>query len=127
MTKRRREDLRLVTGRGAFTADHHAPGEAFGVFVRADRAHARIVTINVAAAQALPGVLGVYTSQEVMHAKLNELPVAAFFRAQSGASLKVPSHPILASERVRFVGEPVVLVVGESQAIAEDGAERIAI
>lgn len=127
MNNGRREDLRLVTGRGSYTADHYRSDEVYGVFVRADRAHARIVSIDTSEALALAGVLGVYTSSDILEAGLNELPVRALFRAQSGASLKVPSHPVLAHEVVRFVGEPVVLVVGESEAIAQDGAELIAI
>lgn len=127
MAKFRREDQRLITGQGLYTADQSLANQAHAYFLRADRAHADIVSIDTAAARALKGVLGVFTGQEVADAKLKTAPAVAFFSGKNGTKLKVPPHEALAHDRVRFVGEPVVLVVAETLAIAQDAAELVTI
>jgi carbon-monoxide dehydrogenase large subunit len=121
----RREDLRLVTGRGQYTADLDADGQAHACFLRADRAHAAIRAIRVEAALRAPGVIGVLTGEDVAAAGLRGLPVNLPFRDKGRRRLVQPHRPALALGRVRHVGEPVALVVAESIQQAQDAAERI--
>ena len=123
----RREDLRLVTGRGRYTADVAIDGQAAACFVRSDRAHAKIVRVDAAPARAIPGVLDVLTGADAVAAGWKGLPAMAFFKGVGGSTLRVPPRYALAHERVRFVGEPVALVVAETEYIAQDAAERVAI
>ena len=125
--KGRREDQRLVTGKGRYTADHTVAGEARGHFLRADRAHAKIVRIGVAAARACKGVVGVLTGDDIVAAGLKSPVPLNFFKGVNGSSVRDPFRSALAHGRVRFVGEPVVLVVAETEEIAQDAAELIEI
>jgi carbon-monoxide dehydrogenase large subunit len=125
--KGRREDARLVTGRGRYTADHDMAGQVCAHFLRADRAHARIVGIDTAEARKLPGVLDVVTGADMVAAGWKSPPPLAFFKGVGGSSLRDPFRPALAHGRVRFVGEPVALVIAETENVAQDAAELIAI
>jgi carbon-monoxide dehydrogenase large subunit len=125
--KGRREDLRLVTGRGRYTADYEFSGQVAGHFLRADRAHAKIVRIGVEAARKLPGVLEILTGADLVATGWKGAPATAFFKGVGGSSLRVPFRTGLAHGRVRFVGEPVALVVAASEHIAQDAAELIEI
>ncbi len=123
----RREDFRLVTGRGRYTADYDFEGQAAAHFLRSDRAHAKIVRIDTARARAAAGVLGILTGDDVAAAGWKGLPAMAFFKGVGGSSLHVPPRYGLARDRVRFVGEPVAVIVAESVDAAEEAAELIAI
>src|SRR5580704_19533408 len=123
----RREDARLVTGHGRYTADVAVEGQAAASFARSDRAHAKIVKIDTDAARAMPGVLGVVTVADFAAAGWKGLPAMAFFKGVGGSSLHVPPRYGLAHERVRFVGEPVAIVVAETEHIAQDAAELVEI
>jgi carbon-monoxide dehydrogenase large subunit len=125
--KGRREDLRLVTGRGRYTADNHFERQAAGQFLRADRAHAKIVRIGLDEARRLPGVLDIVTGADLVAEGWKGAPAMAFFKGVGGSSLRVPYRTGLAHGRARFVGEPVALVVAETEAIAQDAAELIAV
>ena len=114
--KGRREDLRLVTGRGRYTTDNNVDGQAAGHFLRADRAHARIVKIDIAAARKQPGVLDIVTGADIVATGWKAPPVMSFFKGVGGSSLRMPFRAGLAHDRVRFVGEPVALVVAEHRA-----------
>jgi len=126
-TRGRREDFRLITGTGRYTADWNLPGQAHAAFLRSDRAHAEIVSIDTGAARAVPGVIAVLTGADVVAAGFKTPPAILFMKGKGGSAFKLPHRHALAHERVRFVGEPVALVVAESEAAAQDGAERIAI
>ncbi|GHD99399.1 hypothetical protein U879_08890 [Defluviimonas sp. 20V17] len=120
----RREDPRLLTGQGRYSADHNLPGQAWAVFLRADLAHAEIRGLDTAAARAAQGVLAVLTGADMAAAGYRrgvaQLPV----RGRDGA-LKTVDAPALAQDRVRYVGEPLALVVAETEAQARDAAELI--
>ena len=122
----RREDARLLTGQGRYTADWNRPGQAHAVFLRADRAHASIVSIDTAGARAAPGVVAVLTGADAVAAGFDRgdamMPVKG-----RGEALRVPPRPALATDRVRFVGELVALVVAETAHQAQDAAELIAV
>jgi carbon-monoxide dehydrogenase large subunit len=121
----RREDKRLVTGHGCYTADQRLDGAAAAHFLRSDRAHAKIVRIDTARARAFKGVLAIVTGDGLVAAGWKGLPAMAFFKGVGGSSLQVPPRYGLAYERVRFVGEPVALIVAETDYIAQDAAEQI--
>ena len=118
---RRVEDRRLLTGQGAFTGDRIVPGALHIAFCRSDHPHALISRISTAAAEAMPGVIGVYTARE-----LNGLiePVYATSRLPDYHSTAL--HP-LAHEKVRYVGEPIVAVLATTRYLAEDALDRIEI
>lgn len=121
----RREDVRLLTGAGRYTADVDRPGQLHAVFVRSDRAHARLLRVDVGEALAVAGVRLVLTGADTLAEGWHRHQVLLPYRGRGNEALKVPVRPILAVERVRFVGEPVAVVVGESLAAALDGAERV--
>lgn len=118
---KRVEDRRLLTGQGAFTDDRIIPGASHVAFRRSDHPHALISRISTAAAEAMPGVIGVYTSRE-----FNGLvePVYATSRMPDYHSTAL--YP-LAREKVRYVGEPVVAVLATTRYLAEDALDRIEI
>src|SRR3990170_7532386 len=117
---KRREDPRFITGRGKFTDDVKLPGTAFAVFVRSPHAHARIKSINVAKAKATSGVVAVFTGRDLTDAKVGGLPCGWIL-----PGIKMPHHPALAVEKVRYVGDAVAVVIGESAYAAKDAAERV--
>ena len=124
--KGRREDQRLVTGAGCYTADWSRPGELHAFFVRSDRAHARIVSIDTTAALAASGVAAVLTSADMVAAGYTRGQAFVPYKGR-GEALKSPKSPALAHERVRFVGELVAMVVAETANAAQDAAELIVI
>jgi aerobic carbon-monoxide dehydrogenase large subunit len=123
----RLEDLRLITGGGRYAADWNLPNQAHAAFLRADRPHAKIVSIDVEAARRHPGVLGVYTGEDAVRAGYTRAITFLNFTGKNGMQGLIPERPALAHARVRFVGEPVALVVAESPLQAQDAAELIEI
>ncbi len=121
----RREDVRLVTGHGRYTADVTMDRQAAAYFLRSDRAHARIRGIDTAKARSAPGVIDIVTGADMAAAGWKGLPAMAFFKGVGGSSLNVPPRFGLAHERVRFVGEPVAVIVAETEHMAADAAELI--
>jgi carbon-monoxide dehydrogenase large subunit len=124
--KGRLEDDRMLTGRGKYVSDWNLPGQAYGHFLRSDRAHAEIVALDAAAALASPGVIAVFTGADISSA-LKSLPCALPVKGRGGMELINPGRPALAQGRVRFTGEPVALIVAETAAAAQDAAELVAI
>ena len=120
----RREDLRLLTGTGRYTADHDLPGQLHAVFVRSDRAHARIVSVELAAARAAAGVALVLTGEDTREAGFHRTPALLPFTGRDGSPLIVPPRRALADDKVRYVGEPVLLVLADTMQHATDAAER---
>ena len=132
---RRREDLRLVTGKGSYADDVNLPGQAYAVMVRSPHAHARIRGIDTNAAMAARGVLAVLTGRDLVadgvkpipHKVWSQHPAEVTLREREGfKSFTAPHYP-LPSDKVRFVGEAVAMVVARSVAAAKDGAELVAI
>lgn len=116
---RRKEDARLVTGHGRYVSDLQLPRMRHVAFLRSPYGHARITGIDVTAAQAMPGVYGVFIGEDF---------AAIALRAQSALPSYVETdQPILARSKVRFSGEPVAAVVAEDRYRAEDILERIAV
>jgi carbon-monoxide dehydrogenase large subunit len=125
MLRGRLEDQRMLTGRGRYVSDWNLPGQAYGHFLRSDRAHAEIVSIDKQAALDSPGVLAVFTGEDI--GALKSLPAALPAKGRGGSELINPGRPALAQERVRFAGDAVAIVVAESAAAAQDAAELIAV
>jgi aerobic carbon-monoxide dehydrogenase large subunit len=123
----RLEDLALVTGAGRFADDLALPGQAHAVFVRSSFGHADIVSVDTRAAAGMPGVLAVITGQELVDGGLGPIPPLAVFTGRDCQPMFSAKMPALAASRVRYVGEPVALVVAETVAQALDAAEAVAV
>ena len=121
----RTEDPRLLRGGGVYTDDRNLDGQAYAVFVRSHVAHGDIKNINIDAAKAAPGVLAVYTHTDIDAAGFGTLPNNLPLKSRDGTPLIKPPRPILATGRVRNVGQPVVGVVAETLEQARDAAELV--
>ena len=121
------EDARLLRGQGKFINDVNLSGQTHAVFVRSPHAHARVRSIDTKAAAASPGVLAVYTGHDVAADGLG-MPKANMPRKRpDGKPMFAPQRPPLVTDRVRYVGDPVVMVVAETLAEAKDAAELVEI
>jgi carbon-monoxide dehydrogenase large subunit len=120
---KRREDARFLTGTGRYTDDIVLPGQAYACFLRSPYAHARLGPIDTAAAQAAPGVLGVFTGEHFR--QIGGLPCGWLINSIDGSPMKEPKHPILADGKVRYVGDRVALVVAETLEQARAAAALI--
>ncbi len=124
MLKGRLEDDRMLTGRGRYVSDWNLPGQAYGYFLRSDRAHAEILAIHQQDALASKGVVAIFTGEDL---DLKSLPAALPVKGRGGMELINPGRPALARGRVRFAGDAVALVIAESATAAQDAAERVSI
>ena len=131
----RKEDARLITGKGRFTDDFTLPGQVWTAMVRSPYPHARILGIDPGPALVLPGVLGVYTGADCVADGLkdiphNPVPSTQFdvkLRGRGGAPVFIGSHPLLPADRARYVGEAVAMVVAETRQQAQAAAEMVAV
>jgi carbon-monoxide dehydrogenase large subunit len=127
---KRREDPRFITGRGTYVDDVKLPGATWAAFVRSPHAHARIRTIDTAAAKKHPGVVAVFTGQDMQG--VNSLPCGWDLRKEKKVpgviqDLAMVPHMPLTSDAVRHVGDPVAVVIAESQTAALDAADKVAV
>jgi carbon-monoxide dehydrogenase large subunit len=120
---KRFEDVRLVRGGGRYQSDVTVPAETHAVVVRSTHAHAKITRIETAKALAGPGVLGVFTGADVKD--LGTMQMTLKRKRPDGSPMFSSPHRGLAQGRVRYVGDPIALVVAETQAQAEDAAELV--
>jgi carbon-monoxide dehydrogenase large subunit len=121
---RRREDGRLITGKGSFADDINVPGQARAVFLRSGHGHGLIRSIDAGEALKAPGVLAVMTGEDLRAAGVGYIP----YLPLGGFTMEPPvdtPRPALAQDRVRHVGEPVVMVVAETAAQAADACEKV--
>src|SRR5213593_4398101 len=107
-------EVRFITGKGHYTADHNRPGQTYAYFIRSPHAHARIKSIDAKAASAMPGVLAVLTGAELAGDKLGNLICGWMIHSKDGSAMKMAPHPALAVGKACHVGEPVAVVVAES-------------
>ncbi len=119
------EDPRLVRGGGRYIDDVVYPGMAFGVVLRSPHGHAKILSIKTDNAKAAPGVLAVIVAADWKKAGLGELPSHTGLKRRDGSPMFKAAYPVLADDRVRWVGDPVAFVVAETAAQAADAAEMI--
>ena len=115
---KRREDPRFITGRGTYVDDVKLPGTTYAVFVRSPHARARIKKIDTAAAAKHPGVVAIFTGKDMTG--VNSLPCGWLL-----PELKIPPHPPLATDTASYVGDPVAVVIAETQAAAQDAADKV--
>src|SRR5437773_77550 len=125
---KRREDPRFITGRGNYVDDLKLPGMTYAAFVRSPHAHARIKGIDVSAAKTHPGVVAVFTGKDMTG--VNSLPCGWDLRKEKNIpgvvqDLAMVPHMPLASDSARHVGDPVAVVIAETQSAALDGAEKV--
>ncbi len=119
----RKEDPALLRGEGRYSDDVNLPGQAYAVMVRSRIAHGVIRAIDAAEARGMPGVLGVYTGEDL--AGYGPLKPGIAVPNSDGSPMRAPPRPALPRERVRFVGEAVAFVVAETAAQAKDAAETV--
>ncbi|WP_299962451.1 xanthine dehydrogenase family protein molybdopterin-binding subunit [uncultured Roseobacter sp.] len=122
-SSKRREDVRFLTGAGNYTDDINIHGQAHVFFLRSDVAHGTITAIDTSAAEAMPGVVKVFTGADFE--AVGGMPCGWQVTDKHGAPMQEPRHPILAHGKVRHVGEPIAAVVAETLEQARDAAEAI--
>jgi carbon-monoxide dehydrogenase large subunit len=120
---RRKEDARFLTGAGTFTDDVNPAKHTHAYFLRSPHAHARIGRIDASRARSAPGVIAVFTGDDL--AGVNGLPCGWLITGTDGKPMAEPPHPVLAKGKVRHVGDPVALVIAETTNEAKDAAELI--
>ncbi|HEU5017900.1 MAG TPA: molybdopterin cofactor-binding domain-containing protein, partial [Pseudolabrys sp.] len=123
--KGRREDRRFITGRGHYSNDWNLPGQVHACFRRADRAHAIIKSVDTSTAANSSGVLAVISGRDVADAGFRTVPPISPPPGRGGQKVIVPERPVLARDRVRFVGEEIAVVIAETAAAARDAADLI--
>ena len=122
---KRREDYRFLTGSGNYTDDVDLPHQSYATFVRSPHAHAKIKGINKNRALKAPGVIAIYTGEDIAAAKINGLPCGWLITGSDGQPMKEPPHPVLAQGKARYVGDHVAMVIAETQHQARDAAELV--
>ena len=124
---RRVEDDYLLRGTGRYMADAPLPGQTYACFVRSQHACADVKSIDTKAALAIKGVIAVITAADIKAANVGNLSQHPPVAGRGGAKLIMPVRPALAGDRVRHTGEAVAMVIGETLAAAQDGAEAVAV
>jgi len=124
---KRFEDQRLLRGEGRFHNDVNVPGQTHAVIVRSTHAHARIRSIDTGAALASPGVVAVFTGADLARDNLGTMQMTLKRKRPDGSPMFASPHRGLTADRVRYVGDPVAMVIAETLAQAEDAAERLRI
>ncbi len=122
---KRKEDYRFLTGAGNYTDDVVLPNQSYAVFVRSPHAHAKIRAIRKDAALKAPGVVAIFTGEDIAAAKVGGLPCGWLITDVNGQPMKEPPHPVLAHEKVRYVGDHVAVVIADTQQQARDAAELV--
>jgi carbon-monoxide dehydrogenase large subunit len=121
----RHEDPVLLRGEGRYTDDLNLPGQAYMVVVRSPHAHGILRGIDADEARAMPGVLGVYTGADLAAAGILPLACVASLTNADGSPMNKPPRPSLASDKVRYVGDSVAVVVAETVALARHAADTV--
>ncbi len=121
----RKEDPLLLRGKGRYADDFSLPGQAYAVIVRSQNAHGTIRSIDVETARKMPGVLGVYTGDDLKG--YGPLKCIVPFNNRDGSPMKKPLRQALATGKVRYVGDPVACVVAETVLAAKDAAEAVSV
>src|SRR3984957_6294179 len=122
---RRKEDDTLVRGKGKYTDDFSLPGQAYAWIVRSSHAHGLIKGIDTSAAKAMPGVLGAWTGADLAPANYGPFTCGLPLKSRDGSPLLQTNRMALATDKVRYVGDPVAFVVAETLAQARDAAEAV--
>ena len=121
----RSEDPRLLRGDGCYSDDFSLAGQAYGYVFRSPFAHGLVMSLDVTQARAAPGVLAVLTADDMAAANIGPLPNTQPHKSRDGTPMIKPPRPVLVTDKVRFRGEPVAMVIAGSAAAAKDAAELI--
>src|ERR1700742_3695726 len=121
------EDNPRLRGHGRYMADAPLPGQTYAVFTRSPHACADIKSIDVKPAMAVKGVIAVITAADIKEANVGNLSQHPPVAGRNGGKLVMPVRPALVGDRVRHIGEPVAMVIAETQSAAQDGAEAVAV
>jgi carbon-monoxide dehydrogenase large subunit len=122
---KRREDFRFIKGVGKYTDDINLPHQTYCYFLRSPVAHANIRSIDVSAAKSAPGVVAVFTGADIDASGAGGLPCGWLITNIDGSPMKEPKHPILATGKVRHVGDPVVAIIADTFQAAKDASELV--
>ncbi len=121
----RNEDPTLLRGAGRYTDDLNLSGQLYAVIVRSHYAHGVINAVDIAEALSMPGVAGVFTGPDLTAAGIKPMPLGQAVPTRDGSPMHRPACPVLTSDKVRYVGDPVAIVVAETAAQAKDAAETV--
>ena len=124
---RRKEDGRYIIGKGRYTDDLNRPGQAHAYFLRSPHAHATIRSLDVSEAAKMPGVVAIFTGDDLAADKIGGLICGWSITSKDGTPMNAGPHPALAQGKVRYVGDHVAVVIADSIGLAKDAAERIAV
>src|SRR5579863_5671260 len=122
---KRKEDIRFITGKGHYVDDLNRHGQAYAYFLRSPHAHATIDKIDFAEACAAPGVVAIFTGEDIAKDKVGGLICGWMIHSKDGSPMKAGAHPALAQGKVRYVGDHVAVVIADTYAQARDAAEKI--
>lgn len=122
---RRKEDVRFLSGKGNYTDDINRPGQLYAYIKRSDRPHATINGIDIAAASAAPGVVKVFVGADMAAEGIGGLPCGWQIHNKDGSPMAEPPHPVIATGKVRHVGDPIAVVIAETKQEAKNAAELL--
>jgi aerobic carbon-monoxide dehydrogenase large subunit len=122
---KRKEDIRFITGKGHYVDDINRPGQAYAYFLRSPHAHATIGKIDLSAALKAPGVVAIFTGEDIAADKVGGLICGVVIHSKDGSPMNAGAHPALAHGKVRYVGDHVAVVIADTYAQARDAAEKI--
>src|SRR5678816_223726 len=122
---KRVEDKRFITGHGNYVDDIVLPKQTYAAFVRSPYAHAKILSVDITAAAAMPGVVKIFTGADV--AGVNGVPCGWQVNFKNGDTMKEPKHPLLVADKARHVGDGVAVVIAESKEEALDAAQAVSV
>ncbi|MFT4568931.1 MAG: carbon-monoxide dehydrogenase large subunit, partial [Saprospiraceae bacterium] len=120
---KRREDNRFLTGKGKYTDDIKLPGMCYAAFVRSPYAHAKILSIDKSGAEAMDGIMAIYTGED--ECSTYSVPCGWQVDFKNGDTMKEPPHPLLAKGKALHVGENVAVIIAKTLQIARDAAEAV--
>src|SRR5216117_1284693 len=123
----RKEDRRFITGKGRYVDDIKLVGLTHAHFIRSPHAHAKVKSIDTAAAMKMPGVVGVLTGKQIVDDKVGNLICGWAITSKDGTGMKMGAWPAMAPETVRFVGQAVAVVIAETKNQARDAAEAVVV
>ena len=121
---RRKEDYRFLTGAGNYTDDITMDAQSYAIFVRSPHAHATIKSIDISAAEKMPGVVKIFIGKD-LEGKMGGLPCGWLINNPDGSPMKEPPHPVLALGKARHVGDQVAMVIADTLEQAKNAAEAV--
>lgn len=122
---KRVEDKRFTSGKGKYTDDIKLVGMTHAYIVRSPYAHAKILKVDISQALEHPGVVAIFTGQDIANAGINGVPAGWQVNFKDGTTMKEPPHPLLVADRVKHLGDGVAIVIAEDRATARDAADLV--